>query len=410
MSDDWTGARFLVGDVFDRLAELEDGDKVRPATSYVTTACTGQRRYFDNDAERKPAADQRHRTTNGPKQGDPAEVMTANYQTRVPSNPASAPLLDHWSIPTQPYTGSHYATFPEELPRRLISLMCPPKVCLTCGGPSERITAAPEYVGADGEPVTPHVWPSGIAEAGAHTKKEDGGVTKIVTTLGWTDCGHGTWRPGTVLDPFAGSGTTLAVAVGMGRRHRPRRAERPPGRAARRHVPHRRAPHGARRMTLNPQARSRVALAALALSAYAACADQPAEPQHTVWHDDAKPEARDAADPTHGLDQHLDDIRIRLTHRHERATRGQARRSNVTPPQSGGDLPPDRIIQCESHGSYTAENPTSTASGRYQITDGSWGGYGGYQHAADAPPEVQDARARQMWANGAGWRNWRQCA
>jgi DNA modification methylase len=33
----------------------------------------------------------------------------------------------------------------------------------------------------------------------------------------WSDCGHNTWRPGIVLDPFAGSGTTLMVATGMGR-------------------------------------------------------------------------------------------------------------------------------------------------------------------------------------------------
>ena len=38
-----------------------------------------------------------------------------------------------------------------------------------------------------------------------------------IVALGWTDCGHDDWRPGVVLDPFAGSGTTLAVAVGHGR-------------------------------------------------------------------------------------------------------------------------------------------------------------------------------------------------
>jgi tRNA G10 N-methylase Trm11 len=36
-------------------------------------------------------------------------------------------------------------------------------------------------------------------------------------TVGWTDCGHVAWRPGVVLDPFAGSGTSLAVATGHGR-------------------------------------------------------------------------------------------------------------------------------------------------------------------------------------------------
>jgi DNA modification methylase len=36
-------------------------------------------------------------------------------------------------------------------------------------------------------------------------------------TTGWSDCNHGTWRPGRILDPFVGSGTTLEVATGMGR-------------------------------------------------------------------------------------------------------------------------------------------------------------------------------------------------
>ena len=38
-----------------------------------------------------------------------------------------------------------------------------------------------------------------------------------VVPIGWSDCGHDTWRNGIVLDPFAGSGTTLAVATGHGR-------------------------------------------------------------------------------------------------------------------------------------------------------------------------------------------------
>lgn len=72
----------------------------------------------------------------------------------------------------------------------------------------------------------------------------------------------------------------------------------------------------------------------------------------------------------------------------------------------GGGCVPDYIVQRESGGDYNAENPTSTASGKYQFLDGTWGGYGGYQHASDAPPAVQDARACEVWANGAGASHW----
>jgi len=52
-----------------------------------------------------------------------------------------------------------------------------------------------------------------------------------------------------------------------------------------------------------------------------------------------------------------------------------------------------RIKMCESGGSYTAQNPSSSASGAYQFIDGTWAGYGGYSRALYAPPAVQDAKA-----------------
>ena len=43
-------------------------------------------------------------------------------------------------------------------------------------------------------------------------KGSQGFFANITRTIGWTDCPYGEgFRPGIVLDPFAGSGTTLAM-------------------------------------------------------------------------------------------------------------------------------------------------------------------------------------------------------
>ncbi len=54
------------------------------------------------------------------------------------------------------------------------------------------------------------------------------------------------------------------------------------------------------------------------------------------------------------------------------------------------------IRAMESGADYTVQVTTSTASGAYGFLDSSWGGYGGYWRARDAPPPVQDAKAAEL--------------
>lgn len=99
-------------------------------------------------------------------------------------------------------------------------------------------------------------------------------------------------------------------------------------------------------------------------------------------------------------------------HNLSRKTRGElfdAAMGSVNGYPCGGDLPPCRVLRCESGGDPTAENPTSSASGLWQILDSTWAGYGGYARASHAPAEVQNEKARALWANGRGASHWRSC-
>ena len=61
----------------------------------------------------------------------------------------------------------------------------------------------------------------------------------------------------------------------------------------------------------------------------------------------------------------------------------------------------DEIARCESGGSYTAQNPSSSASGKYQFIDSTWRAYRGDSSAArakDASPAEQEAAAQRLYA------------
>ena len=199
------------------------GDKWRPATSEMVVICKASDRYFDQDATRTvPVSTYEPHETNGGTttaavDGEHTHGNVIRSTGRVvASNPAGAPLLDWWKISPKGYAGSHYATFPAALCIPPIRAMCPERVCTTCGKPSRRIVDT-SYVDAAGRPAPGVSWSSGMPGGkGAHSLKTATRTT-TTTTTGWTDCGHNAWRPGVVLDPFAGSGTVLDAALGQNR-------------------------------------------------------------------------------------------------------------------------------------------------------------------------------------------------
>ena len=220
------------------------GDKVQPATSYITVACVSSKRYFDLDAIRtEPKSSSPNYGNNSTKYGDRSDGRDYRHESirfsqRINNNEAGVPPLDYWTdelddendydptdhltltLATQGYDGAHFATWPKRLVQRLIAAMCPLRVCTTCGKPSTRITTKAKYVNArTGEPADANAWNPARLKVGNRqgATGHDNGLLRQTSTESWSDCGHGTWRAGVVFDPFTGSGTTLAVAQGMAR-------------------------------------------------------------------------------------------------------------------------------------------------------------------------------------------------
>jgi DNA modification methylase len=198
------------------------GDKFRPGTSEMVIATgtdeAGRTRYFDLDAVREPHKPHHGMNTGrsskaGEDRYNPSlETGRTGYRDRI-ENPAGAPPLDWWEIPTHGYPGSHYATYPPALCERPIKAMCPTRVCTVCGEPSRR--GARSYVDDDSGGT------AGGRRDASEPESNDRGIhsrrMSVVPSDEWTDCGHDSYRNGRVLDIFGGSGTTLSVATGHGR-------------------------------------------------------------------------------------------------------------------------------------------------------------------------------------------------
>jgi DNA modification methylase len=132
-----------------------------------------------------------------------------------------------WMFPTQPYSGAHFATFPEELPRRCILATTSARgACTQCGAPWERVTSRDvHFDSGSGRAGNPPAGKNGADYEQAQSGDYDIRMGPVVNveTIGWrptcTCSGqHGKTAPCLVLDPFGGSGTTGRVALELRRR------------------------------------------------------------------------------------------------------------------------------------------------------------------------------------------------
>lgn len=142
----------------------------------------------------------------------------------VDGNPLGKIPGSVWSIPTQPLRVpaelgiDHFAAFPMEWPRRLVSGWSPRDVCTSCGEGRKPIIAR------DRVPDRPGRVQGRTVDALLHGHGPDGRagsrLSASVEITGYAcACPDITApaTPGTVLDPFGGTGTTALVAATLGR-------------------------------------------------------------------------------------------------------------------------------------------------------------------------------------------------
>ena len=203
-------------------------DRCTKSHEYFFLLTKKARYYFDNEAIKEPNSEAGAKRLagkpvklGGSKNSERADMpfSGAEMNQAVGRNKRSV-----WEVVTEPTKEAHFATFGQKWIEPCILAGCPREVCRVCGKPRERVVE--KSGGTTGKSWHDHSndlaggmsqYDPTCQKGGVGKAKDANGQEYKSTTIGWTDCGHGDYRPGIVLDPFGGSGTTGVVAAKLKR-------------------------------------------------------------------------------------------------------------------------------------------------------------------------------------------------
>lgn len=190
-------------------------DRCTKAHEYVFLLTKSERYFYDAEAVSEESIGTTARPRfGGSKYGDSDDPRHATKSGNEYVDTGRRNRRSVWSISTRPYKGAHFATMPPQLAELcILAGTSADGCCAECGAPRERVVERERVATRPGTDtkVTGDSLTDGNRDPQRH-------VTTSKTT-GWKPtCEHDAPTvPCTVLDPFGGSGTTLAVAVENGR-------------------------------------------------------------------------------------------------------------------------------------------------------------------------------------------------
>lgn len=194
-------------------------DRPTRAHEYIFLFTKSARYFYDQEAVKEKSSplttcpkkpSEGHKTMLNKNQ---AEVCGDGWaDAKIPYRPPTRNLRSVWDINSQAYPEAHFATFPEELPRRCILAGTSARGCCPeCGKPWVRVIDHKANYTKREKAHAPMSEPSKVDSSGWKPP--------TITDNGWKptcECG-GEPVPCRVLDPFIGSGTTGKVAESLGR-------------------------------------------------------------------------------------------------------------------------------------------------------------------------------------------------